>query len=155
MSQNLFEELDDLYQDLILDHYRRPRNQQQVADPDICAEGHNPFCGDRVALQIKLEDGRVTQVGLQSHGCSITQASASKMTELLKDKTLEETVILSKLFTAMMQGKKLTEEELERLGEMKAFSAVCKYPIRIKCAVLPWNTLEDGVKHYRSGQKHR
>ncbi|MBI4302065.1 MAG: SUF system NifU family Fe-S cluster assembly protein [Chloroflexi bacterium] len=146
-SRNVFLELDDIYQELLLDHYHRPRHRKRLFDPDIQAEAHNVFCGDKVTVQLKLQDGKLSQVGFEGQGCSISQASASMMMVLLKNNSLGQAIALSKLFRDMMQGKDLTEEELKRLGELKVLSEIRRYPIRIKCALLPWTALEDGVKH--------
>ena len=147
------EELDELYRDIILDHYRSPRHNETVEAPDIRAEGNNPFCGDEISLQLNLADGRISDVGFQGRGCSISQASGSMLAAILEGKTLEEAEHLSAIFRGMMQGQKPSEEELEKLGELEALSGVRQFPIRIKCALLAWAILEDGIKHHRSQKK--
>ena len=146
-----FAELDDLYQEIILDHYRRPRNQRKLEGADIEAEGVNPFCGDEVLLQIKLKDGVVDSVSFKGNGCSISQASASMLTELIRGKTLEEAEALYSVFREMMHGKELSEAELEKLAEAKSLAGVRKFPIRVKCALLAWATLEEGIEGHRKG----
>ena len=145
--------LEGLYGDLILDHYRTPRHRMPVPDPDLEFEEFNPFCGDRVVVQLKLNDeGRVEQVGAQSEGCSIIQATASMMAEALHNKDLIELSALSDQFRNMMQGKPLSDKVEEELSKLKSLTVVRRYPVRIKCALLPWTALEEGIKDYRSSQ---
>ena len=146
------EALDDLYRDIILDHYRRPRHAQKLSAPDIQAEGNNPFCGDEITLQIKLDDGHIQDVGFQGRGCSISQASGSMMASLLKGKTLEEVRGVSSTFRSLMQGEKLSQEDMDTLGELEALEGVRQFPVRIKCALLAWATLEDGIQRYEGGK---
>ena len=159
MQKFPIEELDELYQDVILDHYRNSRNKAKLESPDIEFDGFNPFCGDEVVLQIKLSDGAangtVGAASFHGQGCSISQASASMMTDLLKGKTLEEAVALSEMFRKMMMGTAPTDEELERMGDLEALQGVRKFPIRIKCALLAWAALEDGIQEYHSGRKSK
>lgn len=144
--------LDDLYREVILDHYRSPRNSEPVPDPDFTAEGQNPFCGDEVYLQVKMEGERIARIGLRGQGCSISQASASMMTEVVLGKTLDEAMRLSRLFRALMHGRELSPEDLEALGDLEALQGVRKFPVRIKCALLAWMALEEGVERYRAGK---
>ncbi len=141
-------ELDDLYQEIILDHYRHPRNQQSIGAPDMEAHALNPFCGDEVDLQARLEDGRFCEVCFKGRGCSISQASASIMSELLKGRTPEEALELYAAFRRLMQGEDLSEEELDGMGELGALAGVRKFPVRIKCALLGWNSLDDAIEEY-------
>lgn len=150
MQQFPMEELDELYQEVILDHYRNSRNKTPLPSPDIEYDGFNPFCGDEVVLQLKLSDGAVQQAGFHGQGCSISQASASMMTDLLKGKTLEEAEALSEIFRQIMSGREPTDEELDLIGDLEALKGVRKFPVRIKCALLAWATLEDGITEYRS-----
>jgi nitrogen fixation NifU-like protein len=142
--------LEGLYGDAIMDHYRNPRHRNPVPDPDIEAEEFNPFCGDQVTLQIKLsKDGRVAQVSSRSQGCSIIQATASMMAEVMHGKTLEELQELSHRFRRMMQGSQgspLGDKPWEALGDLVALQVVREYPVRIKCALLPWMALEEGIE---------
>ena len=149
MQEFPLDELDDLYQEVILDHYRSPKNRSKVSDPDISSEGFNPFCGDQVVLELTLNgDGSINQAGFQGQGCSISQASTSMLTELVKGKSLKEARDLSELFRSMMQGKELSEEDLEQIKDLEALQGVRKFPIRIKCALLAWAALEDGIEEY-------
>lgn len=148
-----FAEMDDLYQEIILDHYHRPRNQQKLVEASIEAEGMNPFCGDEVVLQITLKDGVVDNVSFKGNGCSISQASASMLTELIKGKTLKEIEDLYSVFRDMMYGKDISEEKRDELREAASLAGVRKFPIRVKCALLVWATLEEGIKgHEQDGQ---
>ena len=143
--------LDGLYGDLILEHFRSPRNRAVVPEADLEAEEFNPFCGDRIILQLKLdESSRVAQVGVQSEGCSIIQATASMMSEALEGKKLEELDDLAKLFRDTMRGKIDGQEPPVDLGPLQSLSVVRQFPVRIKCALLPWVALEEGIKIYRS-----
>jgi nitrogen fixation NifU-like protein len=142
--------LDDLYREVIMDHYRSPRYRDVLEAPDITAEGYNPLCGDEVTLQLTCQDGYVKDVGVQVRGCSISQASGSMMAEQLVGKTLTEVEALIDTFQRMMQGERVEDVE-EILGEdVEALSGVRKFPVRVKCALLPWTTLEEGLKGERT-----
>ena len=143
-------ELDDLYREVILDHYRTRRNSQRLSDAQVESHGNNPFCGDEIFLQLQLnDDGTIQETGNQGQGCSISQASSSLMSDALKGRTLEEAEALRELFRRMLAGKKLSAAEIETLGELEALQGVRQFPVRIKCALLAWSVLEDGVKEYR------
>ncbi|PKB66204.1 MAG: SUF system NifU family Fe-S cluster assembly protein [SAR202 cluster bacterium Io17-Chloro-G4] len=145
--------LDGLYGDLILEHFRGPRNRAVLPDADLEAEEFNPFCGDRIILQLKLDDtGRVVQVGVQSEGCSIIQATASLMSEAMRGKKLEELEDLAGLFRETMRGNTEDENPSADLGPLQSLTVVRRFPVRIKCALLPWVALEEGIKNYRSSQ---
>ena len=140
--------LDQIYRDdLILDHRRHPRNPCHISDADIVVDGVNPFCGDEIHLQIRLdEQSRVSQVGFQGEGCSINQATGSMLSEAIKGLTLPEAEELSDRFHRMMQGPDPTPAQLDRLGDLGTLSKVREFPVRIKCALLSWSTLEDGIR---------
>ena len=143
-------ELDDLYREVILDHYRTRRNSQRLSDAQVEAHGNNPFCGDEVFLQLRLNsDSTIQEVGNQGQGCSISQASSSLMSNALKGRTLEEAGALRELFRRMLAGEQLSDAEIEMLGELEALQGVRQFPVRIKCALLAWSVLEDGVKEYQ------
>lgn len=149
-----FGELDELYREVIIDHYRNPRNRRQMGDANIRCEESNPFCGDGVVIQLKLDDqGRVSDIAYQGQGCSISQASASIMTDMLKGKTPKEGEALSRSFHQMMWGTKLSDEAVKALGNLGAFQGVRKFPIRIKCALLAWDALEKGFKKHHPKSK--
>lgn len=143
------DDLDELYRDSILEHNRSPRHRERIEDPDLTADGVNRFCGDEIHVQISLDDeGRVAGVGLQSVGCAITQASGSMLTDAVLGKTLDEADKLSKAFQSMMQGRDETVE-----SPLDTLAGVKQVPIRIKCALLAWSTLNDGIdEHRRSGR---
>jgi nitrogen fixation NifU-like protein len=140
---------DGLYGDLILDHFRNPRNRNPLGITHIEAHELNPFCGDRVDLQIQLaEDGRVREVCALSEGCSIIQASASMMSNALRGRSLEEIDDLGQRFHSMMRAGR--ESPPNGFGELDALAVVREYPVRIKCALLPWTALEIGLDGYRN-----
>ena len=144
-------ELDDLYQDIILDHYKSPRNRGSVDHADLHSEGFNPFCGDQVILTAALDDNaRIARVGFDGQGCSISQASASMLTDHLKGKTIDEAEELVRTFKGIMQGNEIPEELEDELGDIVSLQGVRRFPIRIKCALLGWTTLQDAIAEYRS-----
>ncbi len=148
--------LNGLYGESIMDHYRSPRQRPALACPDIESEEFNPFCGDRVILQIKLDDaGRIAQVSSRCEGCSIIQATASMMAEALLGKSLEQAAALDRAFRAIMRGESLDQESAPELGDLVAMQVVREYPVRIKCALLPWLALEEGMESHQSGQSRR
>ena len=154
MSQLPDVQLEGLYGDLILQHYRDPHHRPPLAAPDMVVHELNPFCGDRVHLEIKMgSQNRVLETRADSEGCSIIQASASMLSDLLKGKTLEEIAGLAITFRSMMEGKEIEVESKVQLGELDALQVVRRYPVRIKCALLPWTALEEGLKefHGRTG----
>ena len=139
--------LDGLYGDAIMDHYRNPRHRTALASPDIEVEEFNPFCGDRVVLQIRVDNqGRISQVSSRSEGCSIIQATASMLAEVLLGKTLVEVALANSSFRALMRGEELDESRVFALGQLSAMKVVRQYPVRIKCALLPWLALEEGLR---------
>ncbi len=139
--------LDDLYREVILDHYRHPRNRGRLDPSDLAVEGANPLCGDELSLFVRLRDGRVEDVRFEGHGCSISQASASMMTEAIKGKTLEDVRALVAQFKGMMHG----QEAADDLGDLDALQGVRKFPVRIKCATLSWVALEQGLADHEAG----
>lgn len=130
-------ELRDLYQEVILDHGKSPRNKKKLDDANHHAEGYNPLCGDKVAIFVKIEDGRVVDVAFQGAGCAISTASASMMTEAVKGKTIEEVRELFHHFQNMVTGS----ESGAGLGKLEVFMGVSEFPMRVKCATLAWHTL--------------
>lgn len=133
-------ELRELYQEVILDHNKRPRNRGRLDDASNEAEGHNPLCGDQVHITIHTENGLIDQIAFEGQGCAISTASASLMTVAVKGKTLEEAEAIFREFQTMVTSPE-SEELHEELGEMVALAGVRDYPVRIKCATLPWHTL--------------
>ncbi|MQF69018.1 SUF system NifU family Fe-S cluster assembly protein [SAR202 cluster bacterium AD-804-J14_MRT_500m] len=151
MTNTSYDELDDIYQEVILDHYRNPRNQGDLLNPDLQSRGFNPFCGDEVVLGLELDtNGIVNNVGFTGQGCSISQAAASILTDLVQGKNLDQIVQLSQRFRELMRGQELEDNELDQMGDLEALQGVRNFPIRIKCALLAWATLEDSISEYRS-----
>jgi len=141
---------DDLYRDIILDHYRRPRGRKPLASPDVENEGLNPVCGDEVKVSIQIEDDRVKDVAVTGRGCAISTASGSMLAELLPGRSLAEVEALADGFKRMMHNGGVPQGI--EIGDLDALEGVKKYPVRIKCALLSWVTLADAIKSWRSGQ---
>ncbi len=135
--------LENLYQQLIMDHGRRPRNFRAIEQPTHQLEGYNPLCGDRVTVYLKVENGRVTDAAFQGVGCAISTASASLMTETIKGKTEAEVEQLFEAFHAMVTGKPVHPGVT--LGKLSALAGVAAYPVRVKCATLPWHTMKGAL----------
>jgi len=142
-------ELDELYRDIIIDHYRNPRHRGSLATPSASEEGLNPLCGDEVTVDIALQDGRIADIAYRGSGCSISQSSASMMTEAVHGKRVDETRKLIENFTAMMRGS--NEIDPEELGDLEAMAGVRKFPVRVKCATLAWHTLNEALGKTREG----
>jgi nitrogen fixation NifU-like protein len=141
-------DLDELYEAIILDHYRNPRNTAPVESPDIDLEVNNPFCGDEFQIQLKIEDDAVSQVGITGRGCAISQASASLLAELVEGKTSSEVRASVSAFRRLLKGEEVSDDEKEMLGDIEALSGVRRFPIRIKCALLSWVGLDDALKEH-------
>jgi len=142
-------EFDQLYRELILDHYRNPRHHEPIEGAEVVAEGYNPLCGDEVELRLDFDDGTIKDLSLNGRGCSISQASGSMLTDAVIGKPVEQVERLIGMFTRM-----LTEPEdapPEELGDLEALQGVAKFPVRVKCATLAWHTLEDGLKQRKDG----
>ena len=137
--------LSSLYQELILDHYRRPRNKGALEGATHAVSLNNPLCGDEIDLQLRVDGDVIREVRFVGRGCSISQASASMMTQLVKDKSVPQAVALADRMGAMMRGDETAARD-KALGDLRALAGVCKFPVRIKCALLPWNALTDAVK---------
>ena len=134
--------LEELYQEVILDHCRRPRNHAALAGATGRATGHNPICGDQVTVYVTVEDGRVTDVGFEGAGCAISQAAASLMSVSVKGKLVAEVQALREAFHEMITGHEQPADLKAQLGRLCAFSGVAAFPLRVKCASLPWHALE-------------
>jgi len=142
-------EFDELYREIILDHYRNPRHREPLADPDVVAEGYNPLCGDEVELRLSFDDGRIERVSLHGRGCSISQASGSMLTDAVLGKPVDEARRMLREFTEMITDPSV--EPSPELGDLEALQGVAKFPVRVKCATLAWHTLEDGLKQREAG----
>ena len=151
--------LDDLYREIILDHYRSPRNRGELAPPATRVEGFNPLCGDEIVAHVLVEDGVVKDIKLTGHGCSISQASSSLMSSAVKGKSVEQVREIIATFKQLMTAHETTlsddaarsaDADLRRLGELAALAGVVKFPVRIKCATLAWNTLTQALDESHS-----
>lgn len=138
-----FNNLDMLYRQVIMDHYKNPRNRG-VIENGVTVDLNNPTCGDSLRLQLQVEDEIVKDAKFEGEGCSISLASASMMTQIVKGKSVEEALQLAQIFSEMVQGKDYDTETFD-LGDIEALSGVSKFPARIKCATLAWKALEKGV----------
>jgi len=134
-------ELRELYNDMILEHAKSPRNYRALGEGSLHRDGHNPLCGDQVTVYVQLDGDVVKDVSFQGQGCAVSKASASIMTQLLKGKTRAEAEDLFTAFHDMLTGKLDVETEEEHLGKLIAFKDVSKFPVRVKCATLAWHTL--------------
>ena len=134
-------DLSDLYQEILLEHNRRPRNFRTLDDPTHQADGFNPLCGDQISLQLKVGDGKVDDVGFQGHGCAISRASASLLTQAVKGATSNEAMAMFDEFHKMLTEPD-AELDIDLLGDLEMLSGVIAYPTRIKCAILAWHTLK-------------
>jgi nitrogen fixation NifU-like protein len=134
-----------LYQEMILDHYRRPRNKGELAEADETVVMKNPLCGDEITVQLKYDGDSVSDIGFSGRGCSISQASASMMTQLVKGRNIEEIESLRGRFRDMVMGTENAADD-KSLGSLRALGGVSKFPARVKCALLAWDALTEGVR---------
>ena len=136
--------LEDLYKEVILDHYRAPRNKGRLDPHDVVLERNNPLCGDEIELFLKFDGDEVEGIAFEGKGCSISQASTSMMTEKIKGLSQKEAAALAESIKAMMAGE--AEGDEKELGDLVSLKGVVKYPVRIKCALLGWNTLVEALE---------
>ncbi|CAM4152474.1 Fe-S cluster assembly sulfur transfer protein SufU [Lederbergia lenta] len=139
-----FNNLDNLYRQVIMDHYKNPRNKGSLEDGSLIVDMNNPTCGDRIHLTMKVEDGKVTDAKFDGEGCSISMASASMMTQTIIGQDMDKALKLSHVFSDMIQGKDFEDEDMD-LGDIEALQGVSKFPARIKCATLAWKAMEKGL----------
>jgi nitrogen fixation protein NifU and related proteins len=145
--------LDDIYKEVILDHYKNPRNKRELPDAELSCTGNNPLCGDEITVFAHVEDGKVLEVTFQGAGCSISQSSASMMTEAVTGVTVDDAKNLTATFRGMMAGE--VDPDEDSFGDLVALKGVVKYPIRIKCAVLSWDVLQEALEGgTASGTRH-
>ena len=135
--------LEELYKEVILDHYKNPRNKRALPGQSLSCSKNNPLCGDEITVHAHLDDGRVAEVTFEGQGCSISMASASMMTEAVTGKTVDQAAGLVTDFRSMMAGELQPEEDA--FGDLVALKGVVKYPVRIKCAVLAWDVLQEAL----------
>jgi len=141
--------VEELSREIILDHYQNPRNHGRLEQPTLANRGHNPLCGDEIELSIGIDpdEERIKEIAFSGRGCSISQASASMMTEMVKGQKLDEADSAARGFTESMSNREPPPAELEQ--DVDALQGVKKYPARVKCALLPWTTLRESVGLYR------
>jgi nitrogen fixation NifU-like protein len=142
--------LDELYREIILDHYRAPRGKKPVSKVDISSDGQNPSCGDEIAVQVTMDDGTLRDVHVNCKGCAISVASGSMLAEYTRGKTLDEVKRIADAVKKMLKGD---EAEIPKdLADLDALKGVRRFPVRIKCALLAWMTLIEGLKNYETGK---
>lgn len=142
MSSN---NLDTLYRQVIMDHYKNPRNRGSLSENSLTVDMNNPTCGDRIQVHLQVDNGVVEDAKFEGEGCSISLSSASMMTQAVKGKKVDEALKMSKVFSDMMLGEDIAEEDLD-LGDIEALQGVSKFPARIKCATLAWKGMEKGIE---------
>jgi nitrogen fixation NifU-like protein len=140
-------DLRDLYQELILDHCKRPRNFHVMADASCQADGHNRLCGDKLHLYVRVENDVIKDLAFQGDGCCISKASASVMSEMLKGRTIAEAEALYTKFHDVVTGPPDEMPDVPELGKLVVFAGVREFPVRVKCATLPWHTLQAAIKN--------
>ena len=143
-------EIDELYREVILDHYRHPRNRGSIGSPTVSRQGYNPLCGDEIVVDLLVNGGVVEDVAVRGGGCSISQSSASMMSEAIVGRTVDEVESLFGGFTAMMRGS--DDVDLDSLGDLEALMGVRKFPVRVKCATLAWHTLREALQELTGGK---
>ncbi len=139
------QELRELYQQVILDHNKSPRNFRVIENPTQEADGHNPLCGDTLHIYLHVEDDIINDISFQGSGCAISKASASLMTSMIKGKTVNEAEKLFKNFHALVTGNLGNDPDLSELGKLAVFAGVQEFPVRVKCASLAWHTMETAL----------
>ena len=137
------DDLENVYNELIMEHSMNSYNKKKLEHSDFCEVGHNPNCGDEITLELNVKDGVIQDMAFSGHGCAISQASTSIMIDTLKGKTLKEAKEIIKTFIGMIKREITEEEELEKLEDAIAFQNVSHMPARVKCALLAWHTIED------------
>jgi len=139
--------LDDMYREVILDHYRSPRGKKEISRKDILSKGSNPSCGDELSLQVQIEDGKITDVHVNCQGCAISTASGSMLAETIKGLSFDEVKELTANVRNMLVGEDYTIPE--EFSDLDSLEGVRQFPVRIKCALLAWMTLLDGINNYQ------
>ncbi|MGE0104408.1 MAG: Fe-S cluster assembly sulfur transfer protein SufU [Blastocatellales bacterium] len=140
-------DISELYQQVILDHNKKPRNFRRLDNPDREQEGYNPLCGDQLTIYLEMDGDVISDVGFQGSGCAISKASASMMTTAVKGKTIAEAEVLFNEFHRMVKGELDPEQEENHLGRLKILSGVREFPARVKCASLSWHTLHAALEN--------
>ena len=146
------EQLDELYREVILEHFRSPHHRGELPNAQIKVEGNNPLCGDELTFYLALSDGRIDQVRFTAKGCAISQAAASMLSDQLEGKTIGETTRLIEAMKGIMQGN--DPDGAVDVGDLEALAGVRKFPVRVKCAALSWNVVEQGLSDHERGNTH-
>ncbi len=139
------QDLRDLYQEIILDHNKNPKNFKLLEEPTHQSEGYNPLCGDKVNLAMKVQENTIQDIGFQGSGCAISKASASVMTSALKGLKIDEAAALAAEFEKMVKSDIDSEEDYSEFGKLAAFAGVREFPVRVKCATLAWHTMKSAL----------
>ncbi len=145
------ENLDSLYRDIIMEHYKYPRGKKKLEDPDVTSEGKNPVCGDEIEMKVKLDGDKIEDISVDCLGCAISVASGSMLADTIKGKSIEEVKRIASAIKAILKGEK-PDEDFD-LGDLESLEGVRKFPVRIKCALLSWTTLIEGLKNWENGKK--
>lgn len=149
MSNNI----DDLYRDIIMDHYKAPRGHKDLAEADIKNEGKNPVCGDEIEVSVKVDGGQIHDISVQCLGCAISVASGSMLADAIMGKSVEEVKKIARAVKAILKGEQ-PDEDIE-LGDLEALAGVSRFPVRIKCALLSWSTLVEGLEAWENRRRTR
>jgi len=144
----MVEQLDELYREVILDHFKNPTHHGELPAAQVKVDGANPLCGDELTFHLAMDDGRIAQIRFHGKGCAISQAAASMLAQQLEGKSIQETQRLVETMKALMQGQQ-PDDSID-VGDLEALAGVRKFPVRIKCAALSWNIVEQGLKEYRA-----
>ncbi len=144
----MVEQLDELYREVILDHFKNPTHHGELPAAQVKVDGANPLCGDELTFHLAMDDGRITQIRFHGKGGAISQAAASMLVQQLEGKSIQETQRLVETMKALMQGQQ-PDDSID-VGDLEALAGVRKFPVRIKCAALSWNIVEQGLKEYRT-----
>ncbi len=142
--------LDDMYRDIIMDHFRSPRGKKPLEKADVTTDGTNPSCGDEITLQVALDNGTVKDVHVDCRGCAISIASGSMLAEVIKGKSLEDAKRIAEVVKKMLKGEEV--DIPDDLGDLDALQGVRNFPVRIKCALLAWVTFMEGIKNHENGR---
>jgi len=142
--------LDDMYREIIMDHYRSPRGKKPLEQADICSGGHNPSCGDEITVEAEVENGTLKDIHVACHGCAISVASGSMLAEIVKGKSFAEIEKIAEVVKKLLKGE-ITELP-EEYGDIDALAGVRRFPVRVKCALLSWVTLIEGIRKYHKGE---
>ncbi len=145
------EQLDELYRDIIMDHYRNPRGKRKLDKVDIKNEGKNPVCGDEIEMQVELEDDKVKDIHVGCMGCAISVSSGSILAEMVKGKSLSEVKKIAETVRALLRGERVPDDI--DVGDLEVLEGIKQFPVRVKCALLSWTTLVDALESYEKGKE--